>query len=110
MSAKNALILVGVGLAVAGYGLYRRWAPAGMPQVVMATGESLDGSQVRGPVRATLLAATQGRDVHFGISLADADGRAIRSVNMAGTRRPEPEVTIVDQDGKVVHQGRFKYG
>lgn len=104
------MIILAAGLALVGYGAYKMFGPAGMPEVVMASGRRIDGEQVAGPVQARLLASAGGRVIHFGILLTDARGQTIRSINLPGLRRPSPEVIVVDQRGAIVHRGRFKYG
>ena len=74
----------------------RRWVPV---------------SEVATPIQARLLARQRGRRVSFSMQLTDANGQLIRGVRLAGARRPDvPEVSVVDEDGTVVHTGRMKYG
>lgn len=108
MSNGMKLVIL-AGLLAVGYGVYR-WTAGDMPDVVLANGQRLGGDKVRSPIKAGLVASQTGQTINFALHLRDADGQAIRSVNLPGGRRPAATITITDPGGGVLHTGTFRYG
>jgi len=80
-------------------------------QALTASRRWVSVSQLATPIQARLVAVQRGRRVSFSMQLADASGKRLRAVRLAGGRRPDvPAVSVVDGDGAVVHTGRMRYG
>jgi hypothetical protein len=73
---------------------------------------TIEGGQpitVKTPVRITKTAA--GRVVLIGLSFTGTTGEAYRTVVYKGNvRTPNPKLTIVAENGKVLGKGQFEYG
>jgi predicted RNA-binding Zn-ribbon protein involved in translation (DUF1610 family) len=99
----GALIAVALGL--------RFLTGGGEPRAVMASGGSRSLSSLAGPVRARPVIRSGGRRILIGLSLADCNGKRIRSIHLAGGRRPPaPRVAILNAAGTVVYTCKLAYG
>jgi len=109
MENNGIKIVVVLGLAAAGYGLYA-WLGGSGPQVMLANGQTVSGKDIRTPIRAGLVANQAPGMVHFSLKLLGADGQAIKAIILSGGKQPEAKVTIIDERGTLLHSGTFRYG
>ena len=62
------------------------------------------------PLTAEVEASVSGSEVRFSLKVTDAGGRSPDYVKIAGDRRPQPTLRVLDAAGKEVHAAAIEYG